>query len=336
MPLHKAAEKGHIEIVELLIKSGANVNAQTDNVCSPVAWMIMWWYHHQRFCVWLSEHGCLTLLILFHLFRRCWLSGMDAIAPCSSEGTDRDCWIADQVWCKCECTDWQCMFRSEFAWLFARHFLWISSPVADWQVITVCYGWVWRFICCLFVQCLLCWYGINKRIRRHYMGQQNLDVRIQLNCWWKAEPMWMHRMEMYVFWIVESFLCVDPGMPQMLVHECRNSFSFLHFELLGNDSTTQLFVIWKYLDRIEHYCTLQHGMEVKILLNCWSSTEPMWTYRINMYVRLLLEWLLICLVLEPMNCVIDFMACFPWLFLLFVQWWYKEWNTIARCSMEGT
>ncbi len=42
-PLHIAAQKGHCEIVELLIKSGANVNAQNQYVCALVAfeWLLI-------------------------------------------------------------------------------------------------------------------------------------------------------------------------------------------------------------------------------------------------------------------------------------------------------
>ncbi len=40
--------------------------------------------------------------------------------------------------------------------------------------------------------------------------QHGGDIRIQLNCWSNTEPMWMHRMKMYVLWIVESLWCIDP------------------------------------------------------------------------------------------------------------------------------
>ncbi len=39
--MHNAAAKGHMDIVELLIKHGANVNSEEDGVCALVSRMIV-------------------------------------------------------------------------------------------------------------------------------------------------------------------------------------------------------------------------------------------------------------------------------------------------------
>ncbi len=115
-PLHMAAFNGHKDTVELLIKHGANVNAQDQYVCVLNYIICVYWSStgskggsgnvsmnsFSFLHIELLGNDSTTQLIVI----RQYLTGIYTIAQ-SSTGTLTalwSCWIVDQEWRKCECT----------------------------------------------------------------------------------------------------------------------------------------------------------------------------------------------------------------------------------------
>ena len=56
-PLHLAADRGHTEVVELLITKGAEVNAQSDGGNTPLDWAVDSAHSDEETADLLRKHG---------------------------------------------------------------------------------------------------------------------------------------------------------------------------------------------------------------------------------------------------------------------------------------
>ncbi len=128
---------------------------------------------------------------------------------------------------------------------------------------------VWLTSWTVIPDCFFLLMVIN-RMQHHCTMQHTLDIRIQLSCWSSTEPMWMHRMTMYVFWIVELLWCIgpvfyDPKLVHSVSHELIQFSSFWTSWQWFDDSTD---CDLKIINRTELH-TIAHCNTEGTLWSCW-------------------------------------------------------------------